>query len=501
MDYSSDCSVCPHSVILPETATRHTHVLTNYSGESTGGAKTRIFVAIAVLLLAALYLTNLTRMGMYSTDEPRYADIGRAMAQSGDWITPRLWGQPWFEKPALLYWMTATGFRLGLGPDLAPRLSVALLSLIFLWLFHRRLTRIFGLSAAGISTAILATSAGWLAYSHVAVTDLPLSAFFSLAVLWSITAESEPEPPRLAAAIALALAVLAKGLPPIVLFLPVLALDYCNWKRWFVSWPLPAFALVALPWYVLCTWRNGWAFPYTFFIQHQLDRFRTDALQHVQPWWFYIPVFLLLLFPWFPLLPLAFRHTNEDRRLRTLAAVAGFGFLFFSASVNKLPGYVLPLVPVTCVMLGVTLARMKSNERWMIAPIGLLGALVAVAALTPESVAHLRAAVIPWQTTAEGVALAALAGAAISRWGRDLALPIAVVLAAAGFLWVEMDLFPVLDAAESARSLWISGQPACAPVLPRGMSYSLYYYAGKALPDCGIVDKKAITPRASGRTK
>ena len=66
----------------------------------------------AIIAAAALYLTNLTSMGMYSTDEPRYAAIGRAMAQSGDWITPKLWGQPFFEKPALLYWMTAAGFKL-----------------------------------------------------------------------------------------------------------------------------------------------------------------------------------------------------------------------------------------------------------------------------------------------------------------------------------------------------------------------------------------------------
>ena len=53
-------------------------------------------IAGAIVGIAALYLTGLTRMGMYSTDEPRYAAIGRAMAQSGDWITPRLWGDPWF---------------------------------------------------------------------------------------------------------------------------------------------------------------------------------------------------------------------------------------------------------------------------------------------------------------------------------------------------------------------------------------------------------------------
>ena len=78
-----------------------------------------------ILLLSALYLGNLTGMGLILPDEPRYADIGRAMARTGDWVTPRLWGVPWFEKPALLYWMTGLGFRMGLGPETAPRLPVA----------------------------------------------------------------------------------------------------------------------------------------------------------------------------------------------------------------------------------------------------------------------------------------------------------------------------------------------------------------------------------------
>ena len=61
---------------------------------------------------------------------------GETMAASGDWITPRLWGQPWFEKPALLYWMTATGFRLGLDDDLgapAARGAGQHAFLIFFW--------------------------------------------------------------------------------------------------------------------------------------------------------------------------------------------------------------------------------------------------------------------------------------------------------------------------------------------------------------------------------
>ena len=69
---------------------------------------------------------------MLGPDEPRYLAIGRSMAQSGDWITPRLWGSPWFEKPPLLYWMTAAGTAIGLNQELSGRLPMVLLSLAFL---------------------------------------------------------------------------------------------------------------------------------------------------------------------------------------------------------------------------------------------------------------------------------------------------------------------------------------------------------------------------------
>ena len=134
----------------------------------------RLAVLAGILLLCALYLGNLTAMGVVSTDEPRYAAIGRAMAATGDWITPRLWGHAWFEKPALLYWMIAAGFKLGLGPDLAPRLPVAVLSLLFLGFFWQRLRALWDTRTATYATALLATSAGWLACSHVAITDVPL---------------------------------------------------------------------------------------------------------------------------------------------------------------------------------------------------------------------------------------------------------------------------------------------------------------------------------------
>jgi len=103
---------------------------------------------VTLALVCVVYFYRLDAAGVLGPDEPRYASIGREMARSGDWITPRLWGQPWFEKPALLYWMTGAAFRLGLGPDIAPRLPVALFSVAFLIFFWWRLRREFGDSVA-----------------------------------------------------------------------------------------------------------------------------------------------------------------------------------------------------------------------------------------------------------------------------------------------------------------------------------------------------------------
>src|SRR6185503_1477890 len=141
---------------------------------------------LAVPLALFLYLYRLDGAGMIGPDEPRYASIAREMARSGDWITPRLWGAPWFEKPALLYWISGAGFRLGLGPDLAPRLPVALLSLAFLGFYWWLLNREFGCRAAWFAALILGTSAGLLAYSQAAVPDLPLTATFAAAMLLTL---------------------------------------------------------------------------------------------------------------------------------------------------------------------------------------------------------------------------------------------------------------------------------------------------------------------------
>ena len=74
--------------------------------------------------------SHLGAIGLVGPDEPRYAWIARAMATSGDWVTPRLYGEPWFEKPALYYWAAALGFAAHLPAEWAARLPSAFAALV-----------------------------------------------------------------------------------------------------------------------------------------------------------------------------------------------------------------------------------------------------------------------------------------------------------------------------------------------------------------------------------
>jgi 4-amino-4-deoxy-L-arabinose transferase-like glycosyltransferase len=422
-------------------------------------------------------------MGMIGPDEPRYAWISRAMAESGDWLIPRLWSGPWYEKPPLLYWLSGLGFTAGLGDDLGPRLPVALLSLAFLAFFWWRVKSIWGDTTATWATALLATSAGWLAYSHIAVTDVPLAVFFSAAVLLCC---GEKPRPTLAAA-ALGLAVLAKGLVPLVLFVPVLAANTARLKSWLKPAPLATLAVISLPWFAVTQVRSGGEMFQVLFVQQTFSRLASTTLQHVQPWWFYVPVALLLLFPWFPLLPLAFRARGRDAR--TLGAVALFGLVFFSVAINKLPGYLLPLMPAASVLLALGLKQTTHPGRWVAASLLFLGMMPVLIQVVPVALARgLRATPVPWPIALAGIASGGLAAAAVARFASRHAFLVVAAVAAAAFLWFEGSAFPSLDEAASARPVWRVAHPACIAELPRAAAYGMYYYSRQRLAPCQKLD-------------
>lgn len=445
--------------------------------------------------IAALYLYELAGVGMLGPDEPRYAAIGRAMARTGDFITPRLWGSPWFEKPPLLYWMTAAGTLAGLSPESAARLPLVLLSLAFLAVSYSLLLEEFGFNTSAVSTALLASSAAWIAFTDLSLTDLPLAVFFSLAVYLALPLlRPQPQLARISLRFAaigasLGIAALAKGLVPLGLALPFLWYLRPYWRSWWAA--LVALSAVALPWYVAVTLRNGPAFLREFFLKHHFERLYSSALQHVQPWYYYIPVLLFALFPWTPLLFVVFR-IRWDQRRRFLAAVFLFGFLAFSLSVNKLPGYLLPLVPSLFLLIGSrfeSLPLARFPRPWLLACALLIALIPVLARALPQSLITGRFPTLPFaQVSRVEIFYAAAPIVVVLLARRSWAGALLVLCVVSGGIYLKTLAFPALDRYVSARCYAAQLSTLRGSVCDGGMNrdwiFGISFYRGAALKPC-----------------
>jgi 4-amino-4-deoxy-L-arabinose transferase-like glycosyltransferase len=455
-----------------------------------------------VFAIAGFYLYKLNGVGVLGPDEPRYLAIGRAMAQTGDWITPRLWGSPWFEKPPLLYWMTAAGASIGLDPELSGRLPVALLSLAFLGVMFALLRREFGATAAAVSVALLATSAAWITYSDLGLTDLPLAVCFSLAVFLALPLVNAPARVSLrlvALGVCLGLAMLAKGLVPLALALPGVWFLRSYFKKFWL--PALSCAVVAGPWYIAMYLRHGAAFLEELFVKQHFARLYSASLQHVQPWYYYLPVLLGGLFPWTPLLALPLlRREPWDGRRRFLMATVLFGMVLFSVSSNKLPGYLLPLIPALFALVGSVFERKEIRElgRAWFAPCAVLIALIPLLGqVLPGMLGAWRVTAFEWPalpaTTAFYVAVP-LATLLLAR--RSWLAPLLILCVAGEGIYLKAVAYPALDEYVSARGLWHELErektPICDGGVERTWLYGLNFYRGEALPECNASFRLAL---------
>lgn len=450
-----------------------------------------LLILLFLAFAAAVYLAILGDCGMLGPDEPRYSAIGRAMAETGDWVTPRLWGEPWFEKPALSYWLTAAGTSIGLPGEWAARAPVAVLSILFLCFYAWALSRLAGVREAAAAAMMLAASAGWLAYSHVAVTDLPLAASFGAALLAGLLRLQGSG--RWAVWLcggAAGLALLAKGLVAAVLLLPLVWFARGRWKDLAVAGA--AALLVAGPWYAAVTAANGWAFIDVFFIRHHFSRFASEELRHVQPFWFYLPVILGMIFPWTAMAPSLPKQLWKDDWAKVAGITLAFGFIFFSISRNKLPGYILPLLPLYIALLATAAVRYEHPARTF----GLTGILLSI---VPVIGSALPAAMLygitsadwgglPWQYVAAALPVG-FAAWYLARRGRVVAsIAVLSVVMLTSALWVKLGAWPVLDEVVSAKGLYrkvkARQSDACIESLHRSMRYGLNYYTRTAIPDC-----------------
>jgi len=345
------------------------------------------------LIIIAFYFYGLGMLPLLGPDEPRYAQVAREMLSRGDLITPTLGGHTWFEKPALLYWLIIASFKIFGVHEWSARLGPALCGLLTIGAVAYVGRAVEGVAdemntAAGFSfwsALVVASSLGLIVFSRAASFDVVITMTTSWALACFLVHElGSGRRARLLMGfyVFVGLSLLAKGLVGIVIPFGVVSFYYVfrrQWPRrdvWLSSiWGVPLALAVSAIWYGPVIARHGWVFIDEFFIQHHFARFVSNKYHHPQPIYFYPAIILLLALPWSPFLIAAlvkirtwvWRDGDSLSVVRVFAlAWLTMPIVFFSFSVSKLPGYILPALPAAAFLIADGLIHSKS--RWFPGP-------------------------------------------------------------------------------------------------------------------------------------
>ena len=345
---------------------------------------------LLAIVFGCLYLALTHFRPLGNPDEGRYAEIPREMLASGDWVNPRLNGLLYFEKPPLLYWLTAASIRVLGFNEHALRLWPALFGLIGILMTYGTARRLYGRTAGLFSAIVLGTCLLWFGISQMLILDGAVSTCMTAALFCFLLAFREPPGKRrfwllMGFYLAMALATLTKGLigfliPGAILFLWILLLK--QWKQLrnvHLLVGVLVFLAVAVPWHVLAALgnpsteasagllsdkRDGQGFFWFYFVHEHFLRYFTSSANRGEPFWFFLVIAPLGFFPWVAFLPQAIRHEvrNGWRGFREHPEVllfliwVVFVIAFFSISQSKLVPYILPIYPALAILTGRYLA-------------------------------------------------------------------------------------------------------------------------------------------------
>ena len=434
---------------------------------------------LLALLLSIVWFVMLGTRTLVPTDEGRYAEMAREMLASGDWITTRLNGIKYFEKPPLQIWMTALAFKLfGLG-EWQARLWTGLCGYAGIILTGVAGMHVFGRRTGVAAALILGSCLFWSAMGHINTLDMGLAGGMTLALCGMLVSQVAAGPTAaavrrnwmLACWAGMALAVLSKGLiglalPGAVLIVYTLvARDWAIWTRLHLLAGLLVFSAITVPWFVLVSLHNP-EFARFFFIHEHFERFTSKVHHRTGAWYYFLPILVAGLLPWLAVAVQAMVAGCRERFDETVTALPArrfqpkklllvwsiLIFVFFSVSGSKLPSYILPIFPALALLLAAYLQDAPRRAWWLLAgSITLLGiGMLVLVAKMPQfakdavDLANYQAAQ-PWAAAA---ALALLAGSVpvLWWWRHSASAPVSIdtrlratlALSVAGFAAVQL---------------------------------------------------------------
>jgi 4-amino-4-deoxy-L-arabinose transferase-like glycosyltransferase len=325
----------------------------------------RLYGGLSVLL-AVVWLATLANRPLFNPDEGRYAEIPREMLSGGDWVIPHLNGLDYIEKPPLQYWATASMYRLFGVSEFSARLYTALTALGTVALMGLLGARLRGPETGWRAAAVLAGMIMVIVLGQLITLDMSLTFYMTASLTGFLLAQRPGNASlkwMLMAWTGAALGVLTKGLVAAAIPAAVLVIyslcsrDFSPWRKLKLSWGLPLFLAIVVPWHWLASSRLD-DFLQFFFVHEHFARYLTKVADREEPWWFFGMVFLIGTVPWtVPALRVILTGWR-DRALQGPFSPTFFLWIwvlfvgiFFSLSDSKLMPYILPAMPALAVLI------------------------------------------------------------------------------------------------------------------------------------------------------
>ncbi len=378
-------------------------------------SKKRLFTLLVILIFGILiFLLGLGSTGLVDETPPLFAAAGRAMSESGDWLTPKVNGILRFDKPPLIYWLMGLFYSLPKNEvwdsfgTIAARLPSALASLFLMILIGDTIYCWPQKGEKKIDAPIVASLAFALSpliivWSRTAVSDALLCGMLGISLLlfWrrmACDSKGNCNSPW----IFLGLAILTKG--PVAFILAALTLSSFlliqkDWKSLLKKIkPKRGFlitVLISLPWYILELIKEGKPFWDSFFGYHNFQRYTSVVNNHAEPIWFFIFIMVIGSLPFTPFLFHgifeSFKdlisslkkggNTSESLFIYCLCWLCSV-LTFFSISATKLPSYWLPAIPAAAILMSNSFTKLQYQKKafsylWVINILIMLGLSIA----------------------------------------------------------------------------------------------------------------------------
>ena len=318
-------------------------------------------------LIAGLMLNKNLEFPFFEPDESRNAQLALNILDTGNWMSLELKNEHYWDKPPLVAWMTAISFQTFGVTENAARFPGVVMTFLLVILTCAIGQRLVGFRAAWIASLLTLLSLGIPFAGRYLTMDSTLAMFATvtyLAIYRGSFCVRFRKAWWVAAGVCVGFGLITKG--PIILVLcapPAILFSWLTGRQIFAKpkqclyFIIPAM-LVGGPWFIATAIGTPQFLSY-FLWEHHVVRF-TEGISHEEPFWYYLPAILLMMFPasqlFLPFVkffatrkPTVRQQRNQSQGYLFLYAM--WIFVFFSCSSAKLPTYILPAVPIFCLLM------------------------------------------------------------------------------------------------------------------------------------------------------